>query len=230
MKAFPAAVTTDPQRRWRRDEQIALAMDGTRPVGPPGETWSYSDTGYVILGEVIERRTGQSLAMAIRALLPLDQLGLADTWFETLETPPRAGGSPPRLAQYLGNVDMTAADPSFDLWGGGGLVSTVKDLTLFMRAMLDGKVFRHPETLQLALAAPRPVKAGADTRHGLIFFHDRFAGHGCIGHPGFWNVDLVACPDLDLVLAVSLNQPITGQPDERRRLVTGIITAAGKHR
>jgi D-alanyl-D-alanine carboxypeptidase len=230
MKAFPAAVTTDPQRRWRRDEQIALAMDGTRPVGPPGETWSYSDTGYVILGEVIERRTGQSLAMAIRALLPLDRLGLADTWFETLETPPRAGGPSPRLAQYLGDVDMTSADPSFDLWGGGGLVSTVKDLTLFMRAMLDGKVFRHPETLQLALAAPRPVKAGADTRHGLIFFHDRFAGHGCIGHPGFWNVDLVACPDLDLVLAVSLNQPITGQPDERRRLVTAIVTAAGKPR
>jgi D-alanyl-D-alanine carboxypeptidase len=225
MKAFAAAINANPQRRWQRDEQIALAMDGTRPLGQPGQIWSYSDTGYLILGEVIERRTGQSLAEATRALLPLDRLGLADTWFETLEAPPRPQGTPPRLAQYMGEVDMTLADPSFDLWGGGGLVSTVGDLTLFMRAMLDGKVFRNPETLQRALAAPRPVAPGADTRHGLILFHDRFAGHECFGHAGFWNVDLVACPDLDLVMALSLNQPMTSQPDARRQLVTAIVTA-----
>jgi hypothetical protein len=51
------------------------------------------------------------------------------------------------------------------------------------------------------------------------------AGHRCIGHPGFWNVDLVACPSLDLVLAVSLNQPITKRPGERRALVAAIVTA-----
>jgi D-alanyl-D-alanine carboxypeptidase len=225
MKAFAAAISANPQRRWQRDEQIALAMDSTRPLGQPGQIWSYSDTGYLILGEVIERRTGRSLAEAMRALLPLDRLGLADTWFETLEAPPRASGTPPRLAQYMGEVDMTLADPSFDLWGGGGLVSTVSDLTLFMRAMLDGKVFRLPETLQRALAEPRPVAPGADTRHGLILFHDRFAGYECIGHPGYWNVDLVACPDLDLVMALSLNQPMTSQPDARRELVTAIVTA-----
>jgi D-alanyl-D-alanine carboxypeptidase len=225
MKAFAAAINANPQRRWQRDEQIALAMDGTRPLGQPGQIWSYSDTGYLILGEVIERRTGQSLAKATRTLLPLDRLGLADTWFETLESPPRPQGTPPRLAQYMGEVDMTLADPSFDLWGGGGLVSTVGDLTLFMRAMLDGKVFRNPETLQRALAAPRTVAPGSDTRHGLILFHDRFAGHECFGHAGFWNVDLVACPDLDLVMALSLNQPMTSQPDARRQLVTAIVTA-----
>jgi D-alanyl-D-alanine carboxypeptidase len=230
LPAYGAAVTANLQRRWQRDEQIAFGMEGARPAGKPGESWSYSDTGYVILGEVIERRTGLSLAAAVRALLPLELLGLRDTWLETLEPSPRPGGSPPRLAQYLGDLDVTGADPSFDLWGGGGLVSTVYDLTRFMRALLEGKVFRHPATLQLALSAPRPVAPGADMKHGLIFFHDRIAGHTCIGHAGFWNVDLVACPELGLVVALSLNQPLTARPGERRQLVTAIVETVAKSR
>jgi D-alanyl-D-alanine carboxypeptidase len=230
LPAYGAAVTANLQRRWERDEQIAFGMEGTRPTGKPGESWSYSDTGYVILGEVIERHTGLSLAAALRSLLPLDQLGLRDTWLETLESSPRPGGSPPRLAQYLGYLDVTGADPSFDLWGGGGLVSTVDDLTRFMRALLGGKVFRHLSTLQLAMSAPRPVASGADLKHGLIFFHDRIAGHACISHAGFWNVDLVACPDLDLVVALSLNQSMTAKADERRQLLAAIVDAVAKSR
>jgi D-alanyl-D-alanine carboxypeptidase len=75
----------------------------------------YSDTVYVILGEVIEQRTGLNLAAALRVLLPLDHHGLRDTWLETLGPSPRPGGSQPRLAQYLGDLDLTGADPSFDL-------------------------------------------------------------------------------------------------------------------
>jgi CubicO group peptidase (beta-lactamase class C family) len=41
-------------------------------------------------------------------------------------------------------MDMTGADPSFDLYGGGGLVSTVNDLARFYRALLDGHVFAKP--------------------------------------------------------------------------------------
>lgn len=120
--------------------------------------------------------------------------------------------------------------PSFDLWGGGGLVSTVDDLIRFMRALLEGKVFRHAATLQLALSAPRPVAPGVDMKHGLIFFHDRVAGHACIGHAGLWNVELVACPELDLVVALSLNQPLTAQSGERRHLVTDIVETVAKSR
>jgi hypothetical protein len=67
-------------------------------------------------------------------------------------------------------------------------------------------------------------------KHGLIFFHDRIAGYTCIGHAGFWNVELVACPDLDLVVALSLNQPLTARPGERRQLVTAIVETVAKSR
>jgi D-alanyl-D-alanine carboxypeptidase len=224
LPAFQAAIMANPQRRWQRSEQIALAMQDGRPVGAPGAVWSYSDTGYLLLAEVIERQTGRPWAAALRHLLTLDHLGLPDTWFETLEPPPRGTAARPLLRQYLGDLDITSADPSFDLWGGGGLVSTVTDLVRLMRALQAGALFSRRETRDLALSDQRPVAPGSDTLHGLVFFHEIIAGHRCIGHPGFWNVDLVACPSLDLVLAVSLNQPITKRPGERRALVAAIVT------
>jgi hypothetical protein len=99
-----------------------------------------------------------------------------------------------------------------------------------MRALLEGKVLGHPATLQLAMSAPRPVASGANSKHGLIFFHDRIAGHASIGHAGFLNVKLVACPELDLVVALSLNQPLTAQPGERHQLVTAIVETVAKSR
>jgi D-alanyl-D-alanine carboxypeptidase len=40
LPAYSAAFTANLQRRWQRDEQIAFGMEGTRPPGKPGESWS----------------------------------------------------------------------------------------------------------------------------------------------------------------------------------------------
>ena len=225
---FLKAILANGQRRWTRGEQIALAMSEGRKVGEPGEQQAYSDTGYLLLAEIIEGTTAKPLAPSIRHLLRFDRLGLEETWFETLEAQPPTLA--PRLKQYLGKVDFTDFDPSFDLWGGGGIVSTVSDLALFMNAFVKGGLFDRPETLTRALAAPRSTPAPGRDGHGLVFFEQAHAGHKCIGHAGFWNVDLVACPDLDLTIVVTLNQPSTVRPDERRRLVDAIVQEVGKAR
>ncbi|MFN9545114.1 MAG: hypothetical protein ACK59B_18370, partial [Alphaproteobacteria bacterium] len=72
--------------------------------------------------------------------------------------------------------------------------------------------------------------AKGSAAHGLVFFEQVHAGHHCIGHAGFWNVDLVACPGLDLTVVVTLNQPATVRPDERRRLVDAIVAEVDKAR
>jgi len=226
--AFEQSVLANGQRRWTRDEQIALAMSDSRKLGEPGERWAYSDTGYLLLAEVIERQTGEPLAAAIRNLLRFEELGLEETWFETQEMPPRH--LPARLTQRIGKIDVTDFDPSFDLWGGGGIVSTVSDLALFMSAFVKGQFFDRPESLALALAKPKSTQATGSAAHGLVFFEQVHAGHHCIGHAGFWNVDLVACPGLDLTVVVTLNQPATVRPDERRRLVDAIVAEVDKAR
>ena len=83
----------------------------------------------------------------MRELLHLDRLGLDHTYWEILEpTPP---GTPPRAHQYYATAfDNIVLDASHDLYGGGGLVSTVDDLARFYRGLFHGKVFDKAATLK----------------------------------------------------------------------------------
>ena len=119
--AYEKAMLSQPARRWTRAEQIAIAMKVGPAHGAPGERYHYVDTGYSLLGEILERATGLPMGPALRSLLPYDRLGLTSTWLESLE--PAPAGAKPRAHQYASGVDMTDADPSYDLYGGGGLVS-----------------------------------------------------------------------------------------------------------
>ena len=71
--AYQAAVNADPAKRWTRLEQVRFAMDHGAPVGEPGTVYAYSDTGYSLLGEIIERATGTPLADAYRTLLDFER-------------------------------------------------------------------------------------------------------------------------------------------------------------
>ena len=85
----------------------------------PGTVFKYSDTGYILLGEIIERVSGQPLAAALRALLSYERNGWKATWLETLEPVP-AGVRRSRPTSTSAIVDTYAFDPSFDLCGGAG--------------------------------------------------------------------------------------------------------------
>jgi D-alanyl-D-alanine carboxypeptidase len=199
--AFVTAVVGEPQHRWTRREQVEFAMTHGRPLFAPGTGFAYSDTGYILLGEVLERATGGGLAAAYRRLLGFHRLRLKDTYLETLEpTPP---GVQPRAHQYLGDIDMTGADPSFDLYGGGGLVSTVDDLARFYGALFAGRVFHHPATLARMLGDPAPESLD-DLGMGL--FAESIGRQTCYHQDGFWGVSVVHCPDSGVTMASTVNQ------------------------
>ena len=77
--------------------------------------------------------TGESLATAVRRLLHFRRIGLLDTYWEQLEPPPDDSS---RAHQYDGAFDNVVLDASHDLYGGGGLVSTVADVATFYRALV----------------------------------------------------------------------------------------------
>ena len=117
---YAERIRADPSHRWTRAEQLALATEVGSPYGEPGAVYHYSDTGYILLGEILETVTGLSMAQATRDLVGYQRLGLGNTYFETLEdVPPTAG---PRLHQYMDSIDANGLDASIDLYGGGGLV------------------------------------------------------------------------------------------------------------
>ena len=93
--AYDQANVSDPAHRWTRLEQLQFAVDHGHPLAPPGKRFSYADTNYILLGEIIERATGTSLPAAVRELLHLDRLGLDHTYWEILEpTPPGTPAAP----------------------------------------------------------------------------------------------------------------------------------------
>ena len=179
--AFVQFVLTHGRHHWTRREQVRFAMTHGKPYGAPGAEFHYSDTGYVLLGEILERTTGGGLARAYRSLLSFRRLGLADTYLESLE--PRPRGAHARTHQYYETIDSTAFDPSFDLYGGGGLVSTVDDLARFYRALFHGRVFKLASTLRVMLGRPNP-RSPDDL--GMGIFSNQFGGRTCWGHSGFW--------------------------------------------
>lgn len=195
-----ARVAVSPRRVWQPLELIDQALAHGQPYGRPGERWHYSDTGYVLLALILERVTEQPLAGAYRSLLPMEELSA--TYLEGREpAPPHARQHGP---QYAGPLPLSRHDPSYDNFGGGGLVSTVADLDAFTRALFGGRVFRDPRTLTSML---QMVQDG-DDGYGLGIGRRRIAGEQVWLHTGFSGAVLAYVPRLQTSVAATTNQTL----------------------
>lgn len=218
---FQASVYRDPSRRWTRLEQVRFAMERGHPYGAPGTVWGYSDTGACLVGEVLERATGATMGAAIRRLVGFERLGIVHTWQETVE--PEPPDLPPLSHQYELEHDVADMDASVDLWGGGGLMSTCRDLARFFRALLRGEVFRDPSTLATMTTTmdgvPLTTEAGWDedpATQGMFLFRREIGGETWWGHDGFWGTSAFTCPARDVTIVAGHQR--AHMPDDFDRL------------
>ncbi len=200
---FVAACKADPSHRWTRLEQLRFAMEHGKPYGEPGTVFCYSDTGANLVGEIIERTTGTTMGEAIRDLVGYTRFELANTYHDSVE--PEPPDLPPIAHQYEGDFDIWGYDPSVDLWGGGGLVSTGADLARFFRALLRDDVFKEPATLatmctlpDAPAAHPEDVREAAGT--GMFLGRREIDGEVFWGHGGYWGTSVLTCPAHDLTV------------------------------
>jgi D-alanyl-D-alanine carboxypeptidase len=220
---FAEVALTDLSHRWTRRDQVEFAVRVGAPIGPPGTAYHYSDTGYILLGEIIEQKTGLSLAAALRQLLGFEALGLQSTYLESLEPVP--AGVKERAHQYAGDTDSFGADPSFDLYGGGGLVATVSDMADFFAALVGGRVFHEPETLQHMLTVPA-VTDSSGGAYALGISRQQFGSNACWGHGGFWGTIALSCIPSGVTIAYSVNQN-EGTGPVRQRLLQLVASELG---
>jgi len=198
--SYTARLRTDPTYRWTREEQIQWLVDSLAPVGPPGEQFRYSDSGYTLLGAIIERYANQPLGPAVRRLVDFDKLALRTTWWETME--PAPSGVPQRAHQYLGGFDSYDINPSFDLYGGGGIVAPMAEMAQFVAALLEGRVFKQKATLDTMLAPRSTDMAG----YGLGIFGANARGLHGYGHSGFWGTTVMVFPDPGITIALAVTE------------------------
>ena len=223
--AFSRQIHQQPLHHWTRTEQIQLAMSEGKPYGPPGDVFRYCDTGYILLGEIIENATGNNLGAALRELLDYSSLGLNSTWLEKTEVPPEVCLA--AVHQYDGDLDSYALDASFDIYGGGGLMSTVGDLARFMRGLFTGQVYRHPQTLATMLTTVNASRGGPTAYGEFVQVPGEYrmgiecdSSNKVYSHKGYFGSYAAYIPSLDLSMALSINQH---GGDSRQQLITAVL-------
>ncbi|MCD6032257.1 MAG: D-alanyl-D-alanine carboxypeptidase [Thermomicrobiales bacterium] len=157
---------TDPFRQWTPEEQIALGMETPR-VFAPGTNWDYSHSDYVILGQALEKITGQPLDVALQEQV-LGPLGLRNTanW-TTPEIPaPVLHAFSSERRQVLGIPDGTQFyeestfwNPSWTFARGAIQTTDIVDMTTTAEAVGEGTLL-SPES-HAAQIAPDLIGFGS---------------------------------------------------------------------
>ncbi|CAK0823774.1 unnamed protein product [Prorocentrum cordatum] len=108
---------------------------------------AYSNTGYIMLGVIIEQASGLSWEDYVASEI-FARVNMSASSFLTDGAPSVTGYA---YGVWDGPVGMI---PSL-AWSAGEIVSTARDMASFMRGAMEGALFKFPETLQLWLDAPR---------------------------------------------------------------------------
>ncbi|WP_181776823.1 serine hydrolase domain-containing protein [Amycolatopsis pittospori] len=161
------------------------------PLFAPGADVKYSNTGYLLLGKVIERITRNDVREEIQRRL-LDPLRLDRTYFPVW-SPFLRGAHLHGYDLSKPAKDMTVFSPSYD-WTAGAMVSTVDDLATFHRALLAGRLLEPAQQEELERLVPHSeygaYGAGIETLNvpcpggPKTFWGNTGAG------PGFYSVSL----------------------------------------
>ncbi|HMQ69999.1 MAG TPA: serine hydrolase [Ignavibacteria bacterium] len=201
-KSYEEKVINDPKYRWTRDEQIKLMIDEGEPPLEPESSFKYSDVNYLLLSEILENITGKKFYEAISEQVNFQKYGLNSTWFYTLEDTPE--GLNPLIHQYMNNSESYVQDPSFDLYGAGGLASTTKDLGRFTQLFFTGELFANPGTKDLIFTEVK-TNDSVESNYMLGIGKSSINGLTAFGHTGFWGSYAFYIPELNASIVVVLS-------------------------
>jgi CubicO group peptidase (beta-lactamase class C family) len=178
-------------------------------LSKPGEVFRYSNSGYVLLGHIIEKVSGKSYEQYLTENI-LRPAGMDHTAVDRHAdlVPHRANGY-----RWDGEAVINAAlgeDPDHT-FAAGALRSTVDDMYRFDRALKEGKLFSKAITSKAWTAyghwmAPPPFPLEADYGYGWMIGQE--FGHRYVGHGGWVNgfvSQFNRYPDDDAVLIVLWN-------------------------
>jgi len=142
----------------------------------PGTKFRYSNTGYVLLGMLIEKVSGQTYADHLRTRL-FEPLGLKHMRYG-LETELIPGLVP----GYTRGPNPCAYRSSTQTFASGGLVSSADDVARWLQLLYEGKILK-PASLARMLANLR-LKDGKEVGYGLGIGFRPVGGLRLAGHAG----------------------------------------------
>lgn len=144
----------------------------------PGESWKYCNTGYNLLGCIIENVSGKSYwdFVSQRIWQPL-RMNTTTNRLPSLIIPNRASGY-----EQTNHVHINRDYDLTDVFSAGAIASTVGDLAKWNTA-LDGEALLNAESKRL-MWTPATSKDGKAAKYGFGWFLASVEGHRNIGHGG----------------------------------------------
>ncbi|MFC0527771.1 serine hydrolase domain-containing protein [Phytohabitans kaempferiae] len=158
--------------------RIGLSLPVT---GAPGEGHSYSNTGYILAGLLIEKVTGNDAAAEITRRI-IRPLRLTSTYFPGDDPKIRVPHAGAHFA-LLGVRDFATYQMSW-AWMAGELISTPADLDTFYRALLGGKLLPPAQLAQMRTTVPMDPAQPEVGGYGLGLYWNATPCGPAWGHDG----------------------------------------------
>jgi CubicO group peptidase (beta-lactamase class C family) len=186
----------------------------------PGATYRYSNTGYFLLGEVVKRVSGQSLAAFAHARI-FAPLGMTRTQFldDTRRViPGRATAYSPDGTGFL--VEMS----NWDQVGDGAVQSTVEDLAKWEANFDSGRV-GGPRLLALQLT-PGQLNSRREIAYTAGLLRTNFRGVDVVSHTGAWagfRASIARVPSAHLGVIITCNRADAGTATRSYRALDALL-------
>jgi CubicO group peptidase (beta-lactamase class C family) len=184
-------------RQIQDDEVLALLKKEAKPKFAPGTSWSYSNSGYVVLGLIVAKASGMPFGEFLKARI-FQPLGMKNTLMYVKgrnTVPNRAYGHSKRDGQLV-EADQSSSSAT---QGDGGIYSNLEDLAKWDDALRKHTLLSEAE-MKPALTAVRladgsatswPRAPGEDNlnpgkpvQYGFGWFLDPYAGRERMWHAG----------------------------------------------
>lgn len=179
---YPLDFVDRPMARPTPSDEV-IRMYGTRPLDfEPGARYSYSNTGYLILGRIVEKVSGRTFGEFLKARI-LDPLGMAHTAYQP--DPESPGCARGHMTFWLGPPAVVPLEGEGWVAGAGALFSTPADLAAWDLALIDGKVLK-PGSFKL-MTSPRRLNDGTVSNYGCGLAMGERGGVRFLSHSGAVN-------------------------------------------
>lgn len=198
--AYFEFVGKNKQHQWTRKEQIERAAKLGAPLDKPGNIFKYADVNYVLLSEVIEHFTNKPFYTSVRELMEFKKNRLNSTWFIQLEKEPKKHSA--MVNQHVSRFSWNIKDlnPSWDLYGGGGIASNVEDMAHFYQSLFNYKIIKDKKVLQLMFT---DVPPDLEINYCLGIRKIKVKNFSGYNHGGGLGTDVTYLPELNTSIAIA---------------------------
>lgn len=161
-------------------ELVNIVATSGKALFKPGEEgkWSYSNTGYILLGMIIEKVTRKSYEENLRSRI-FKPIGLKNAYLQ------RGGPAKGKLPQSYFQLPFSYTTGEWNAsqgWSAGAVVMTAEEFATFLKALFTGRLFKNKQTLALMMSIPAAGKSALGK--GMNYGHGMLENNGVLGHGG----------------------------------------------